>query len=134
MRLEDGEVLHETIERFAREQNIRAAAIIVVGGADEGSRLVVGPEKARSRPVVPMETVLRNVHEVTGTGTIFPDELGNPILHLHMACGRNEETVTGCVRRGVKVWHVMEAVLFELTGTTATRRLEPATGFELLQP
>jgi predicted DNA-binding protein with PD1-like motif len=134
LRLEDGEVLHEAVEGFAREKGIRAAALIVVGGADEGSRLVVGPEKARSSPVVPMETILRNVHEVTGTGTIFPDEKGNPILHLHMACGRNEETVTGCVRRGVKVWHVMEAVLFELTGTAATRRLEPATGFELLQP
>ena len=134
MRLEDGEVLHETIERFAREQNIRAAAIIVVGGADEGSRLVVGPEKARSRPVVPMETVLRNVHEVTGTGTIFPDDEGNPILHLHMACGRNSSTITGCIRQGVRVWHVMEVILLELTNTPARRLPDAATGFKFLIP
>jgi predicted DNA-binding protein with PD1-like motif len=55
-------------------------------------------------------------------------------LHAHIASGRNRETVTGCVRRGVKVWQVMEVVLFELTATTASRRLDPATGFELLQP
>jgi predicted DNA-binding protein with PD1-like motif len=45
IRLEDGEVLHETIERFAEEQGIRAAALIIVGGADEGSRLVVGRKR-----------------------------------------------------------------------------------------
>ena len=43
IRLEDGEVLHETIERFAAEQGIGAAALIIVGGVDEGSKLVVGP-------------------------------------------------------------------------------------------
>ena len=37
LRLEDGEILHETIESFAAKQGIRAAALIVLGGADEGS-------------------------------------------------------------------------------------------------
>ena len=72
---------------------------------------------AASYPIVPMEHVLDDVREVTGTGTIFPDDAGNPILHLHMACGRHSSTVTGCIRQGVKVWHVMEAILFELTDT-----------------
>lgn len=134
IRLEDGDVLHEEIERFAAQQGVRAAALIVVGGADEDSRLVVGPEQGRASPVVPMEHLLGNVHEVAGVGTLFPDAQGNPMLHVHMACGRNSSTVTGCVRRGVKVWHVMEIVLFELVGTSATRKLDAATGFELLQP
>jgi predicted DNA-binding protein with PD1-like motif len=134
MRLEDGEILHETVEAFAREQGIRSAALIVLGGADEGSRLVVGPEQARSSPVNPMEQVLSGVCEATGVGTIFPDAEGKPVLHMHIACGRRDATVTGCVRRGVKVWHVMEIVLWELTENSARRVLEPATGFELLQP
>jgi hypothetical protein len=38
------------------------------------------------------------------------------------------------VRKGVKTWHVLEVVIWELTGTDAMRVLDPATGFELLQP
>lgn len=134
LRLEDGEILHETVEAFAREQGIRAAALIVLGGADEGSILVVGPAEARSSPVVPMEHILAGTCESTGVGTIFPGAEGKPMLHMHIACGRKDSTVTGCVRRGVKVWQVMELVLWELIGTDARRVLDPATGFELLQP
>jgi predicted DNA-binding protein with PD1-like motif len=134
LRLEDGEILHETIEAFASRQGIRAAACIVLGGADEGSRLVVGPEQARATPVTPMEHILAGTSEATGVGTIFPGGDGKPVLHMHIACGREGSTVTGCVRRGVKVWHVMEIILWELTGSDAKRVLDPATGFELLQP
>lgn len=134
LRLEDGEILHETVEAFAREQGIRAAALIVLGGADEGSKLVVGPAEARSSPVVPMEHILAGTCESTGVGTVFPDAEGKPVLHMHIACGRKGSTVTGCVRRGVKVWQVMEIILWELNGTDAKRVLDPATGFELLQP
>ncbi|MGD0174367.1 MAG: PPC domain-containing DNA-binding protein [Anaerolineales bacterium] len=133
IRLEDGEILHETVEAFAREQGIRAAALIVLGGADEGSKLVVGPAEARSSPVVPMEHILAGTCESTGVGTIFPGAEGKPVLHMHIACGRKDSTVTGCVRRGVKVWQVMELILWELTGTDAKRVFDPATGFELLQ-
>ena len=55
-----------------------------------------------------MELVLDIVHEIVGTGTLFPNENGEPVLHMHVACGRNEGTVTGCVRRGVKTWHILE--------------------------
>jgi predicted DNA-binding protein with PD1-like motif len=134
LRLEDGEILHETVEAFAREQGIRAAALIVLGGADEGSKLVVGPAEARSSPVVPMEHILAGTCESTGVGTIFPGAEGKPVLHMHIACGRKDSTVTGCVRRGVKVWQVMELILWELTGTDAKRVMDSNTGFELLQP
>ena len=134
IRLEDGDVIHEAIEDFARNQSINAAALIVLGCADEGSTLVVGPEEGRASPVEPMAYILDNVHEVAGVGTIFPDDEGNPILHMHMACGRKSATVTGCVRRGVRVWHVMEIILFELLDSTGVRLLESATGFKLLNP
>lgn len=132
LRLEDGDIVHEAIERFAREQCIQAAALIVIGGADKGSKLVVGPKQGRTAPVLPMEHVLDDVHEVAGTGTLFPDASGRPILHLHMACGRNSSVIAGCIRNGVKVWHVMEVILFELTDTTGVRILDPEIGFELL--
>jgi predicted DNA-binding protein with PD1-like motif len=134
LRLEDGDILHESVEAFAAEHGINAAALIALGGADAGSKLVVGPEEGRSGTIVPMERILDNVREATGVGTLFPDAQGKPVLHMHIACGREGETVTGCVRRGVKVWHVLEVILWELTDTSGRRLLDEATGFELLQP
>jgi predicted DNA-binding protein with PD1-like motif len=52
---------------------------------------------------------------------------------MHIAAGRETSTVTGCVRRGVRVWHVLEIILFELVDTTAVRVFDRQTGFELLR-
>ncbi len=134
VRLEDGDVLHASLEKLATENNVNAAAVIVLGGADKGSRLVVAPENPRAEKLVPMEHVLEDVSEITGTGTIFPDESGKPVLHMHISCGRGAETISGCVRKGVRVWQVMEAVVQELLDSSGVRRLDVATGFELLQP
>jgi predicted DNA-binding protein with PD1-like motif len=134
IRLEDGDVVHTCIEALAAEKGIRAGVLIILGGADRGSRLVVGPEDGRADTITPMTLVLDNVNEITGTGTLFPDENGKPVLHMHLACGREANTVTGCVRTGVTVWQVMEAVLFELTDTPAIRKHDPVTGFALLSP
>lgn len=134
LRLEDGDIVHEVIERFAEEQNILAASLIVVGGADDGSRLVVGPREDRGLPVEPMQHALEHTHEVAGVGTLFRDEAGVPLVHMHMACGRAGDTITGCIRSGVRVWHVMEVILQELVDTTARRVTEQPLGFKLLQP
>ena len=134
LRLENGEIVHEEVERFAREQSIKAAALIVVGGADDKSRLVVGPAQGEARPVDPMTHILEGVHEVAGVGTLFPDEQGNPSLHMHMACGRNGQAMAGCIRTGVKVWEVMEVILLELRDCEGKRIFDSTTGFSLLNP
>jgi predicted DNA-binding protein with PD1-like motif len=134
IRLEDGDMVHEAIETFAREQGVSAAAVIALGGADGGSHLVAGPEDGQAEKIIPLIHALANVHEAAGVGTIFPDAAGNPVLHMHMACGRRGDAATGCVRAGVKVWQVMEVVVFELTDTQARRLYDAATGFDLLVP
>lgn len=134
VRLEDGDIVHECIEQLARDESIRAAAVICVGGADTGSRIVVGPEHPRAHQVNPMTLELDGVYEIAGTGTIFPDDTGTPVLHMHIAGGRGEATRAGCVRTGVKVWHVLEVIVMELTDTDATRAPDPTTGFKLLEP
>ncbi|MEW6185481.1 MAG: PPC domain-containing DNA-binding protein [Thermodesulfobacteriota bacterium] len=134
IRLEDGEILHETLEQFAADQGVRAAFMIILGGADRESRLVVGPEEGRTSPITPMTHVLSDVHEIVGTGTLFPDEDGKPMLHMHVASGRQESTITGCVRSGVKVWQVAEVVMIELLDSSASRVLVPELGFKLLKP
>ncbi|MDT8390840.1 MAG: DNA-binding protein [Lentisphaeria bacterium] len=134
IRLENGDILHECVETFAATRGVRAGALLAVGGVDGGSRLVVGPEDGEARPVVPMEQVLTAAHEAAGVGTLFPDEDGTPILHMHAACGRENQTVTGCARRGVRVWQVLELILIELADTGSIRKMDPATGFKLLEP
>lgn len=135
IRLENGDIVHEQIEQFATEQSIRSAALVIVGGADQGSKLVVGAEQADQSPLVPLVHTLEGVHEVAGTGTVFWDaEAGRPTTHVHIACGRDASTITGCVRPGVRVWHMMEVVLFELTDSTAARIPEPGMGFKALRP
>ena len=132
IRLYDGEIVHDEIERFAKEKSIKAAALIAIGGADKKSKLVVGPKNGRATPVFPMEHILSNVHEIAGVGTLFPDDEGNPLLHMHTACGRESSTITGCIRKGVKVWQIMEIILFELVGSKAVRIFEENIGFKLL--
>ena len=134
LRLEDGEVVHQVIEQFALDHKITAASLIVVGGADHGSTLVVGPESDRGLPLNPMTRELTNAHEVAGTGTLFCDDEGTPLLHMHMACGRQDETITGCIRSGVKVWRVMEVIIHELLDTNAKRLVEAPLDLKLLQP
>ncbi|MBN1797589.1 MAG: DNA-binding protein [Spirochaetales bacterium] len=134
IRLEDGDVLHTSIEQFAKDKGIAAGALIALGGADKDSALIVGPEQGRTSPVKPMKLFLNDVHEISGTGTLFPDENGTPKLHMHIASGRKDLTVTGCVREGVKTWHIIEVILFELTESNARRVFDEETGFALLKP
>jgi len=106
---------------------------MVVGGAGNGSRLVVGPKVSRADILEPMEIILDDAHEVTGFGTIFPNENGKPVSHIHLSCGRGDKVITGCTRRGVIVWLVLEVVITELLGTDA-KRVKDHNGFELLWP
>jgi predicted DNA-binding protein with PD1-like motif len=133
LRLENGDIVHQCIEDFAREKGVQAAALIILGGADSGSRLVVGPEDGDQRPITTLQHSLKAVHEIAGTGTIFPNQEGEPVLHMHMACGRKGETRTGCIRSGVRVWQIMEAVLFELTDSRGQRTADPELGFQVLR-
>jgi predicted DNA-binding protein with PD1-like motif len=132
IRLEDGDVVHESIEEAARAEGIARAAVILLGGAGGGSRIIAGPEDANADPIVPFERVLHGVHEMAGVGTLFPDGAGTPKLHLHAAFGRDDRVTAGCIRNGVTTWVIGEAVVIELLGSDAQRRVDPATGFELL--
>jgi len=134
LRLEDGEVVHEEIEKFAQKKNIKRASVQILGGIDRGSCLVVGPEDGRSEKIRPMEIKLNDVHEVHGLGTLFPNESGISKLHLHASFGRNNQSITGCIRKGIKVWYIVEVILIELIDNNSQRILDSSTGFELLNP
>ena len=131
--LEQGERMPDVLEAFAAEHGIASAFALMVGGVDADSRLVVGPQDGAARPVNPMIATVPGVCEAAAVGLIFPDETGRPMLHMHAACGREQQTVTGCIRAGVITWQVLELLVVELTGLSATRIPDAATGFRLLQ-
>ena len=133
LRLHDGDHLPDVLESFAAENNISSALCFFLGGAKEKSRVVVGPKDGYALPPEPMVTLLNGVHEACGVGTIFADEEGKPKLHMHASFGRNDKTVTGCVRMGVDVWRIGEVVVIELLGAVARRAVDKETGFEFLE-
>jgi predicted DNA-binding protein with PD1-like motif len=133
LRLEHGDKIPDVIEEFAAKQKIKSAIVHFLGGADAGSKVVVGPEDGTAPKPRPMVTELSGTSEAVGMGTLFINEAGIPKLHMHAAFGRERGTVTGCTREGVAVWHIGEAVICELLGTSAARRVDPGTGFELLE-
>jgi len=53
IRLEDGDVVPECIERFAKENGVSVGQAILVGGIGGGD-VVVGPRRSEERPPEPM--------------------------------------------------------------------------------
>lgn len=133
LRLHNNETLHQVIEKFAAEKQIQSGLCFFLGGAQDQSKVVVGPKDGNAMPPQPMVTLLKGVHEGCGVGTIFTDETGKPKLHMHASFGRNDSSVTGCVRMGVDVWQIGEVVILELAGGNAKRIKNKETGFEFLE-
>ena len=133
LRLHHGETLHEVIEEFANQKKIKSAMCFFLGGAQDKSKVVVGPKDSDVMPPEPMVTLLKGVHEACGIGTIFNDEEGKPKLHMHASFGRKDNAITGCVRMGVDVWQIGEVVILELAGGSAKRVKNKETGFEFLE-
>jgi uncharacterized protein len=133
LRLEDGEVLNDTVEEFARAKGVQRALVTYLGGSADGSKVVVGPDAQRADAVVPLIYSMQGAREVLALGTIVPDESGAPALHMHAAAGREGAATVGCTRAGVRVWLVGEVVVQEILGAAGRRVTDPKTGFGLLR-
>jgi predicted DNA-binding protein with PD1-like motif len=133
IRLEDGDVVPECIERFARKKRVSVGHAILVGGIGGGD-VVVGPRRSEGMPPEPMLLPIDGAHEVVGVGVLAPDEDGKPVLHIHAALGRAGQTMTGCLRQGVTTWLVGEVILYEIIGANIARIKDKQSGFELLEP
>jgi len=132
VRLEGGDVVPDCIERFAENKGISVGHVILVGGIGSGE-VVVGPRDSEERPPHPMLLPVDGAHEVVGVGIIAPGEDGKPVLHIHAALGRSGQTLTGCLRPGVKTWLVGEAIIYEILGAKVSRLPDKASGFDLME-
>jgi predicted DNA-binding protein with PD1-like motif len=133
LRLHQDDKIHEVIEKFALQKQVSTALCFFLGGAEDKSKIVVGPKDGKGMPPEPMITLLKGVHEGYGVGTILTNEQEKPKLHMHASFGRNDSAVTGCVRMGVSVWQIGEVVILELAGSSAKRAKDKKTDFEFLE-
>lgn len=132
VRLEDGDIVPDCLERFATEKSIKAGHVVLIGGIGEGE-VVAGPRKSDEMPPDPLHLPIDGAHEVVGLGIIATDKDGQPVLHIHASLGRAGKTLTGCLRPGVTTWLVGEAIIYEITGTTAQRLPDKESGFDLME-
>lgn len=130
LKFEDDDIILKELDKFARKERIQAAAFVFLGALKKGD-IVTGPK----RPVIPPTpnwTKFRDGWEAMGIGTIFTNKKG-PQIHIHTAMGKKDKVITGCVRKDSKVFLVIEALVFELKGVSATKDIDPKTGLNLLQ-
>jgi len=132
VRLEDGDVVPDCLEHFAAEKSIKSGHVVLIGGIG-GGEVVAGPRKSDEMPPDPIHLPVDGAHEVVGLGIIAPDRDGRPVLHIHASLGRAGKTLTGCLRPGVSTWLVGEAIIYEITGTTAQRLPDEESGFDLME-
>ena len=133
IRLEDGDKIPDTLERFAENRKITVGQVILIGGVI-GGQVVAGPRYSDRMPPDPMLLPVDGAHEVVGVGLLAPDEDGKSKLHIHASLGRSGQTLTGCLRSGVNTWLVGEVILYELINVNARRILDKKSGFALLEP
>lgn len=132
LRLEDGDVVPDCIERFAAEKGVSVGHVALLGGIGAGE-VVVGPRKSDAMPPDPMLLPIDGAHEAVAVGVLAPNEDGRPVLHIHGALGRSGKSTTGCLRSGVRTWLVGEVILYEILDAQVLRRKDDRTGFALLE-
>lgn len=129
LRFDDEDSVMDEIEGLAEREKIARGWVWLLGALGDAD-MVVGPKS----PVIPPEPVFESFtdgREVVAVGSIFPDTEAAPRLHIHGAVGKGKETLAGCIRRG-GVYLVAEALVMELTGLSARRLPDPASGLNLL--
>ena len=130
MRFKDGDEILKGLADVCKKENIRTGIVYLIGGIKDGN-IVVGPEKDELPPV-PVWRELTESYETLGIGTIFwhNDE---PKIHLHGSYGKRDSVKTGCLRESGRAFIVMEAVIIEIKGVSATREFDQASNMVLLK-
>lgn len=123
VKFDHGEDLNQEILALAKKRKIDTAFIMLLGALRKGD-MVTGPKEC----VVPPEpnwSSFTDGREIVALGTIICDEDGQPTLHLHGSAGREEQSLTGCLRAETEVYLVVEGLILELEGIRAQRVMDP---------
>lgn len=129
IRFDHGDNFLEGLLEVIKKETISSGWFQILGGIRQAG-VVIGP----AEPVVPPEPVWQEVdeaRETIGIGSIFWDG-EEPKIHLHAAMGHHGDTLTCCMRKGTKVYLILEVLLFEINGVKANRPWFEDGGFNRL--
>lgn len=129
VRFDEGDDFLGNLRELIIKEEIRTGFFHILGGLREAG-VVTGPKE----PVMPPDPVWEEIsgaRETLGTGSIFW-EGDEPRIHLHAAMGHHGETLTACVRKGTKVYLVLEVFIIEIQGMDASRPWYEKGGFNRL--
>lgn len=118
-------------ESFIKKKKIKSAFFMFLGALKKGD-MVSGPKKPVIPPV-PNWSSFDNAWEVFGVGSVFAGKNGSPQIHIHASLGKGKKVKMGCVRKNAKVFIVIEAIMYELSGIKAFKAIDPATGINMLK-
>lgn len=129
-KIEHGDDLLLEINKLAAKEKIKSSLILMIG-ALEGAEMVVGP-KACTIPPDPVTYNFNDGREIVAIGTLWQNEVGEPSLHLHGSIGKDEISITGCIRNNTEVYLVVEVVILEILGINAVRQIDPKLQLNIL--
>jgi len=130
VRIEDGEDLIQSIQRFVKEKRVQSGMILFLGALREG-KFITAPKEPTIPPGAPFVEEAKEAWETFGIGTVYPNE-GDPQVHIHASAGRKDEVITGCLREKSKTYLIIEAIILEFVGLGAERAFDEKTGLTLL--
>jgi uncharacterized protein len=136
LRLNHDDPLPKCIEDFAAEKQIQLGQVLFLGGIYQGA-VVAGPRVTDEPRPDPVLVPIEGAHDAVASGIIAPAEDGRPVLHMHGTMGRSSNAISGCFQKGVSVWLVGEAIIYEILSEGKARRLVDKTArltlFEILE-
>lgn len=125
VKVEHGDDLLQEINRLAAETGLKSAYLFMIGAIDK-TDMVTGPQRCELPPQI-IEQRVDEGREIVALGTIFPDQIsGKPVVHIHGSLGRGDTTFTGCLRSDTRVFVVVELLVLEVLGLTASKGTDPA--------
>jgi predicted DNA-binding protein with PD1-like motif len=128
-RFDHGEPIIPALFDLCKKERISSGWFFLFGALAAG-RMVTGPKEA-CLPPEPVWTEFPQPHEIVGMGSVAEKD-GAPSIHLHASLGRGKEVLTGCIRKDGEVFLVVEALVLEIAGVSASRKRDVKSGLELL--
>ena len=128
-RFDHGEQVVPALTALCETERISSGWFFLFGAIAAG-RMVTGPREA-CLPPEPVWTEFAKPHEIVGMGSVAEKE-GAPAIHLHASLGRGKEVLTGCIRKEGEVFLVVEALILQIAGVSASRKPDQPSGLELL--
>jgi predicted DNA-binding protein with PD1-like motif len=128
-RIDHGEPVVPALAELCRKEGVHSGWFFLFGALAAG-RMVTGPREA-CLPPEPVWTGFPQPHEIVGMGSVAEKD-GAPSIHLHASLGRGREVLTGCIRKEGEVFIVVEALVLQIAGLSASRKPDETSGLELL--